>query len=86
MPGGSVCEDGLADSELQALPKGADTKLVLAWGLRSQTTMSRSWIAQRLGMGHETRVTLAVRAVSVARRDALARLREQIATTGSGAP
>jgi REP element-mobilizing transposase RayT len=68
----------LNDAELQALPKGMDAKLVMAWWLRSQTTMSRKWIAQRLGMGHETRVTLAVRAVSTSQRGKLARLRQNL--------
>jgi REP element-mobilizing transposase RayT len=76
----------MEDAELQALPKGADTKLVMAWWLRSQTTVSRSWIARRLEMGHETRVTLAVRAVSAAERGRLARLREQIAAIGCERP
>ena len=68
----------LDDTGLHALPKGAEVKLVMAWWLRCQTTMPRKWIAQRLGMGHETRVTLAVRVVSVTNRGRLARLRQQI--------
>lgn len=77
---------GMDDAGLQALPKGADTKRVMAWWLRSQTTLSRRWIAQRLGMGHETRVTLAVRAVSAARRGRLGRLRERIVRIGPDHP
>jgi hypothetical protein len=69
-------------AQLEALPKGAEAKLAMAWWLRCQTTMSRRWIAERLGMGHETRVTLAVRAVSATKRGRLGRLRERIARMG----
>lgn len=77
---------GLEDAGLAALPKGADAKLVMAWWLRCETTLSRRWIAQRLGMGHETRVTLAVRSVSAARQSRLARLRQQITGIGRDHP
>jgi hypothetical protein len=70
---------GLDTAKLEALPKGAEAKLVMAWWLRGHTTTSRSWIAQRLSMGHETRVTLAVRTVSGTKRGRLGRLRERIA-------
>jgi hypothetical protein len=70
---------GLDTAKLEALPKGAEAKLVMAWWLRGHTTTSRSWIAQRLRMGHETRVTLAVRTVSGTKRGRLGRLRERIA-------
>jgi len=65
----------LDDAALHSLPKGADAKLVMAWWLRRQTTVSRRWIAERLGMGHDTRVTLAVRVVSAAKAGRLERLR-----------
>ncbi len=69
---------GLDDAALRALPKGAEAKLVMAWWLRSHTTLSRQWVAARLDMGHETRVTLAVRAVSAAKRGSLVGLRQQM--------
>lgn len=53
-------ETGLRDEDLQALPKGAREKKVLAWGLRTYTTVSREWIATRLNMGHVSRVTQSV--------------------------
>lgn len=69
----------LSDKELGGLPKGTAEKLVLAWWLRKQTTSSRSWIAERLHMGHPTRITAAVRAVTDARRRSLlARLRSTV--------
>ena len=70
---------GLDAAKLEDLPKGAEAKLVMAWRLRGRTTTSRRWIAQRLSMGHETRVTLAVRTVSGTKRGRLGRLRERIA-------
>jgi len=54
---------GLAEESLQRLPKGAREKLVMAWWLRGHTMLSRQWIAQRLHLGHETWVMLAVRDV-----------------------
>ena len=41
-------------------PKGAPEKVVLAGWLRERTTVSLRWVAERLGMGHYTRVTQAV--------------------------
>ncbi len=61
---GSAVEGlGLAEESLERLPKGAREKLGMAWWLRGHTTLSYQWIAQRLQMGHETRVRLAVREV-----------------------
>jgi REP element-mobilizing transposase RayT len=55
---------GLRQSKLEAMPKGAPEKTVLAWWLRAGTTMSLRWIGERLGMGHYTRVTQAVSRMS----------------------
>ena len=43
---------GLTAEELQALPRGAAEKAVLAWGLRQRTTVTLRWVSQRLDMGH----------------------------------
>lgn len=70
----------ITEGKLQALPKGAPAKLVFAWWLRKQTTVSRTWIAERLQMGHPTRVTTAVRAMTDApRRSPLAKLKSSLA-------
>jgi len=50
----------LSESRLAELPKGAPEKVVLAGWLRARTTVSLRWVADRLGMGHYTRVTQAV--------------------------
>lgn len=54
---------GISVSDLLARPKGANEKAILAWYLRKHTTVSRAWIAERLVMGDESRITKAVRLV-----------------------
>lgn len=68
----------LTPKQLRELRKGAPEKMVMAWKIRSHTTVSRQWIADRLFMGHVTRITTAVREVRAAKRGNLARLRELI--------
>ncbi len=68
----------LTPKKLRELPKGALEKMVLAWKVRSQTTVSRQWTAERLYMGHVTRVTSAVREVRAAKRGNLTKLRKLI--------
>jgi hypothetical protein len=53
-------ELGLPAADLVKLRKNAPEKVVLAWWLRRQTTVSLSWVAKRLHMGHYTSVTQAV--------------------------
>ncbi|MFT4588388.1 MAG: hypothetical protein ACI8QF_002490 [Limisphaerales bacterium] len=72
----------LTEADLGRLAKGADIKLALAWRLRRETTVSREWIAQRLHMGHVTRVTQAWREVDGAKRGALAKLRKRVKLIG----
>ena len=54
---------GLDEGGVERLPKGAPEKVVLAWWLRRRTTVSLRWVSERLGMGHYTRVTQAIRRV-----------------------
>jgi hypothetical protein len=51
---------GLKQADLKVLPLGCPEKIVLAWWLRKHTTVSLRWVADRLVMGHYTRVTQAV--------------------------
>jgi hypothetical protein len=69
---------GWKEDEVLAERKGSPRKQVLAWWLRRRTVVGRRWIAQRLQMGHETRVTSATVAVKNARRDSLARWRRAL--------
>ena len=43
------------------LPKGSPEKLVLAWWLRENTTVTMRWLSERLGMGRYTRVAIHVK-------------------------
>jgi len=45
----------LRPADLGGMPKGAPEKAVLAAWLRQRMTASLGWIAERLGMGHESR-------------------------------
>lgn len=51
----------LDPSQLPSLAKGAPEKRILAWWLRSQTTVTRRWICDQLSMGDESWVTHSVR-------------------------
>jgi REP element-mobilizing transposase RayT len=50
----------LRPADLGGMLKGAPEKAVLAAWLRQRTTASLGWIAERLDMGHESRVSQAV--------------------------
>ena len=58
--------------------KGSEEKAVLAWWLRKRTVAGRRWVAERLGMGYETRVTAASGMVERARRGRLWRWRRAL--------
>ncbi len=64
---------GLTENALPGMPKGAEEKAILAWYLRKHTTVGRAWIAQRLSMGDESRITKLVRAVNQENRYAKTR-------------
>ena len=51
---------GLKEESVAGLSRNAPAKVVLAWWLRRQTTVSLRWVSDRLCMGHYTRVTQAV--------------------------
>jgi hypothetical protein len=55
---------GLDNKSLRELPKGSPEKLVLAWWLRENTTVTLRWVSERLEMGHYTRVTQAISRMS----------------------
>ena len=64
--------------ELTDLPKGDPVKQVLAWGLRTDFTVSNKWVALRLHMGDASRVSAAVAEVRRATKGKLARLRKEM--------
>jgi hypothetical protein len=55
-----VMSRGDRREDLEVLAYSAPEKVVLAWWLRKQTTVSLQWASERLKMGHYTRVTQAV--------------------------
>jgi hypothetical protein len=61
------------------LPKGSPEKLVLAWWLRENTTVTLRWVSERLGMGHYTRVTQAIRQMSRRPGRKLEKIKRQLA-------
>ena len=69
---------GVDDNELTAMPKGVREKRVLAWWLCQHTTVARRWVAERLKMGDEYRVTQAIGQVRDGTEPGLDRLKEQL--------
>jgi len=45
------------ESEIPSAAKGVEWKVQIAKALRTETTASNTWIAQRLNMGHPSRIT-----------------------------
>jgi putative transposase len=69
---------GMTQEEMQHSKKGDDRKQVLAWGLRSQFTVTCKWAASRLNMGDPSRIGTAVRHVQSARKGPLVKLRRTV--------
>jgi len=69
---------GWQEGELVDGAKGSERKQVLAWWLRKRTVVGRAWIAERLRMGHLTRVTWAVDKVRKATGGEVARWRNRL--------
>ena len=69
---------GMKGHDLQQEAKGMAEKEILAWWLCRRTTVSRRWVSEQLDMGHESRVSLAIRRVQAAADPHLAKLRGQI--------
>jgi len=59
---------GWRNGSWEVAAEGSEEKAVLAWWLRERTVAGRRWIANRLGMGYETRVTAAAGTVERAHR------------------
>jgi REP element-mobilizing transposase RayT len=68
----------LAGRELSALPKGQREKQVLAWWLYGRTTVKRRWLAERLAMGYETRISQAVAEVESSREPEVLTLKKKL--------
>ncbi len=78
---------GLRKEELGKSPKGQLEKQVLAWWVYGHTTVSRRWVAEKLGMGHESAVSQAVRHVERSTAGRARSLKEKLNTlTGEITP
>jgi len=67
---------GLEERQLANLPKGALEKAGLAWLVRQRSTVSLSWVSERLTMGNYTRVSQAVNRVARGKGRKLVRIRQ----------
>ena len=67
---------------LATMPSGQTEKQVLAWWLRGRTTVTRQWIAERLRMGYETRVSQAVSWVESTRARDVVQIRKTLTERG----
>ena len=68
----------LSRSELAALPKGDQRKMVLAWLVRKQTSVRNEWISKTLWMGSPARLSAYLRVVDTAESGELVRMREML--------
>jgi hypothetical protein len=68
------------EEELGRSPKGQLEKQVLAWWVYGDTTVSRRWVAEKLGMGHESAVSQAVRHVERSTAGRARALKEKLNT------
>ena len=69
---------GLKQADLARRAKGDRAKQVLAWWLYGRTTVSRRWVAEKLVMGSETRVSQAVRWVESNRAPAVVDMKTKL--------
>ena len=69
----------LKQADLARMAKGERAKQVLAWWLYGRTTVSRRWVAEKLVMGSETRVSQAVRWVESSRAPAVVDMKTKLA-------
>jgi hypothetical protein len=69
---------GMDREKLEGTPKGRLEKQVLAWWLHRQTTVTRRWLAQELGMRHESRVSQAVSAVDAGRARKVVEMKQKL--------
>ena len=71
----------LSPAALLRMPKGQVAKQVLAWWLCERTTVTRRWVAERLHMGHESRVAQALRRVRGGNEPLVVKMKMQLSKT-----
>ena len=68
----------IKEADLEALPKGDETKCVLAWLVHSQTMASHQWISERLRMGVPSNMTKYVEDVKQPISNRIAKIKRNI--------
>ena len=66
------------EDELGRLPKGHESKCVLAWLAHTHAMVSHRWLSERLRMGYPTTVSTYIKKVRLAPAGRLARLRNKM--------
>jgi len=69
---------GVNRDDLPGMKKGAPEKAVVAWLIRSRTTVGNRWIAERLDMGHSGNIPTLVRKTKKDRSSILLRYRRKL--------
>jgi hypothetical protein len=69
---------GLSAEDLRTLSNPRLEKQALAWLLKSQTTVTVQWIADRLGMGHRTSTSRAISRIRKAKDRKTKRLKDEL--------
>jgi hypothetical protein len=67
---------GVRDKDLEGRKKSDPVKCVLAWLVRTHTSVAADWVSARLFMGHRSAVSNAVRRVADGRDPQTRRLQE----------
>jgi hypothetical protein len=69
---------GFSNMDLTTVPNTQVEKQILAWLLKSQTTVPVQWIADRLGMGHRTSASRAISQIRTAKDRKTKRLKDEL--------
>lgn len=69
---------GLTESSLEAMRKSAQEKQVLAWLLRSRTTVSNEWVSSHLLCGHPDGVSRYVKTVEMTKDKVMLALKKKV--------
>ncbi len=69
---------GLSHASLQAMPKGARQKQVLAWLIRTRTTVSNEWVSHHLFSGHPDGVSRFVSRIGMTEDKSLIAMKKKV--------
>lgn len=69
---------GVSDTSLEAMPKSAIEKQVLAWLIRTRTTVSNEWVSDHLVCGHPDGVSRFVKSVELSQDKSVVKLKKRL--------